>query len=1248
MQQLTGHGDGIHVRAPVKLLLWLVTGIGALCVLLVALLFFVDVNLYRDRIEQHVSTAFGRDVVLQGPLGLEPSLTPRFVVNGLQIANPDWASRPFLATVDKFDIRVSLLPLLRGDLEVESLEFHGVDLLLEKTADGANNFTFDSSGETGPLPAIEHLSLHGAMIAYAGPDGPVKRLRMARVTARKVPGQPVELAAHTTVNAVPVTLALRGEALDVQQPKGPWQLTLTGNIGDLSLQVDGRIAQLSDWRHGEYRLDLKGRHLDDLETVSGHPLPEAEPVALGANIRLDLDESVELYDITGHMGSSDLQGELHWALMDPRPAIRMRLESHQLNAGDMETDDPQVYSTYETDTLPDNPLPDIAALAGTDLDIEIRVQQFTAGDNTLHDIRLTAHADQQQLGLALDNATVEDTHITASATLPWGDSLTALAPKPIGLDTLLQHAGLEVRAEAADAAILRHTADLMGDPLELALASVQASAEPGAALTVRGEVALNGKPHSVSLQGEPLAALAQRPSGPWQDLSVEVRGEAIRLDASGSVARPLETAGFDVGYALSGPDIAMLLPLHGAWSLAGRYADQPDRHVFDALKVTFGRSDIGGRIVFQQGGARPGLMANLDADLINIDAFVPEPAGQTTAGDGLDQALDLDELAALDLDVELGVRRLEGLEKPVQDILLTARAGRQTLLLAPAQATVEGVQFDARAELPWGERLTARGKNGVSIRQLLQQTDLTVRAEAPAGKLRHQTALMGHPLTLELAGLEAIVPPGKSIQLTASARLDETPVQINLQADPLAELLQRPEGPWQDLALEVKGGDIRLEATGRVEQPFEARGFDIRYALEGAEIDTLLPIFDLVLPLEGPYSLTGHFTDLPDRAVFDELHITTGGSDIGGKISVYPGDPRPRLVANLHSDQIYLRELLPVSEPESTTDADPRVIPDYNLPVERMREIDGELHFTGKRLRTTAGDLGDIRFTASLQDGVFRMDPFLVRGWAGALIESDATIDASQDPPGITWQWIARQLNYGVLLEQADFAETVEGTLDITLRLSGKGRTRREFLGDADGQLVIVGQEGRFGSRRLDLWGSDLVTTMLSREWRREDVTDLNCMVARVTIEDGVASSDDVLVDTRRITIGVAGTLDLESEELNLVIAPRPKRTSLVSFTSPVHVTGTMAAPEVAVTVLPRNRMAAAGTGLLAGLVNPGYLLFTFTQTGSGVRNPCAAAVNEAMIMKGRADELDDVPAESSPARFSLFPGCARSGQRRE
>ena len=165
----------------IKLLLWMVAGTGALLVALVALLLLVDVNLYRDRIEQHVSNAFGREVILEGALGLEPSLRPRFVVNGLKITNPDWASRPYLATVNKFDIRVSLLPLLQGELEILSLEFHGVDLQLEKTVGGTNNFTFDSSGETGALPTIDHLLLHDAIIAYAGPGAPVKRLHMARV-----------------------------------------------------------------------------------------------------------------------------------------------------------------------------------------------------------------------------------------------------------------------------------------------------------------------------------------------------------------------------------------------------------------------------------------------------------------------------------------------------------------------------------------------------------------------------------------------------------------------------------------------------------------------------------------------------------------------------------------------------------------------------------------------------------------------------------------------------------------------------------------------------------------------------------------------------------------------------------------------------------------------------------------------------------------------------------------------------------
>ena len=529
----------------------------------------------------------------------------------------------------------------------------------------------------------------------------------------------------------------------------------------------------------------------------------------------------------------------------------------------------------------------------------------------------------------------------------------------------------------------------------------------------------------------------------------------------------------------------------------------------------------------------------------------------------------------------------------------------------------------------------------------MQSSDLAFQAQAPEGHLRYHTAIMAHPVDLQMTGLEANGSPGEALEITATGRLNGTPVQARLRAGSLVELLRHPAGPWQDLDLDVQVENVGFQANGRVERPFEVGGFDMRFTLRGAEIETILPVLNIILPMQGAYSLSGHFADLPDRSIFDELKIVSRNSDIGGSISVYHRAQRPRLVANLHSEQIYLRDLLPVSDTTVTAGANHRVIPDYELPIDRLRGFDGELHFKGKRLRTDAGDLGDLSFTVTLQDGLLKIDPFRVRGWAGAEVEAEASIDASQQPPATNLRWIASQLNYGVLLEQAGLAETVEGTVDITLHLSGYGSTRHEFLSDANGQLIIVGQEGRFGSRRLDLWGSGLVSTMLSREWRSEDVTDINCMVARVSIKDGMAASDDLIVDTRRITIGAAGTLDLESEELNIVFAPSPKRTSLVSLTNPVHVTGTLAAPEVAVTVLPRRRMAAAGTGLLAGLVNPGYLIFTFSQAGARHANACAVAVEKAMVMKGTQEEDGKVAAEPGP-RYSLLPGCSRSRRQPE
>ncbi len=144
---------------------------------------------------------------------------------------------------------------------------------------------------------------------------------------------------------------------------------------------------------------------------------------------------------------------------------------------------------------------------------------------------------------------------------------------------------------------------------------------------------------------------------------------------------------------------------------------------------------------------------------------------------------------------------------------------------------------------------------------------------------------------------------------------------------------------------------------------------------------------------------------------------------------------------------------------------------------------------------------------------------------------------------------------------------------------------------------------------------------MLSPRWQRENVTEMNCAVAHIELKQGLAELADFILDTRRITVAGSGKLNLKTEALDLVLAPRPKRSSLVSLANPVAITGTLATPRVSVARLPSRRRLLR-TGLLAGLVNPVFLLTAFSDLGTGGANSCAAAIERATRAAG-ADRVE-------------------------
>src|SRR5262245_9524665 len=100
-------------------------------ILLVAFLALIDWNRLKGPIERMASAASGRTVTIGGPLDVHIwSLTPRASLEGLVIGNPPWeADRP-MARIEKIDVQLKLLPLLKGDVILPRLEVGRPDVYL--------------------------------------------------------------------------------------------------------------------------------------------------------------------------------------------------------------------------------------------------------------------------------------------------------------------------------------------------------------------------------------------------------------------------------------------------------------------------------------------------------------------------------------------------------------------------------------------------------------------------------------------------------------------------------------------------------------------------------------------------------------------------------------------------------------------------------------------------------------------------------------------------------------------------------------------------------------------------------------------------------------------------------------------------------------------------------------------------------------------------------------------------------------
>ena len=101
---------------------------------------FIDLNRYKAYLEKRLSTMTGYPVTLGGKIDLSLFPWVGFAFTDLHIGNPDGFAEKDFVSAEAIEMRVKLIPLLSGDLEVKRFVVDSPRIVLVKNRGGRGNW----------------------------------------------------------------------------------------------------------------------------------------------------------------------------------------------------------------------------------------------------------------------------------------------------------------------------------------------------------------------------------------------------------------------------------------------------------------------------------------------------------------------------------------------------------------------------------------------------------------------------------------------------------------------------------------------------------------------------------------------------------------------------------------------------------------------------------------------------------------------------------------------------------------------------------------------------------------------------------------------------------------------------------------------------------------------------------------------------------------------------------------------------
>ncbi len=462
--------------------------------------------------------------------------------------------------------------------------------------------------------------------------------------------------------------------------------------------------------------------------------------------------------------------------------------------------------------------------------------------------------------------------------------------------------------------------------------------------------------------------------------------------------------------------------------------------------------------------------------------------------------------------------------------------------------------------------------SGSSLQEVLLQSSLAFKVKGGNWKV----VVPNSEESLDINDLngDILVEKGNNITMKLDGVIGRTPVKMLITGAPLVEYItNQDEIP---LTIDAEFAKSRLGFAGKLKLPVTDRDLTLALKVSSERIDHLNKLLRLDLPAIGPVSLESKLSVTNAGYDLSKLAVQVGDSRLDGTMKLSTSQTKPKLDISLLSELIQLDDF-DTGEPEQATEGPSEGQSDANqetreqasaeadeeqqtsdrkklLSYQVLNAFDADIKIEARDVRSGEDKLGSALMQAELRDARLAVEPLSMNIPGGGI---QITMDYTPSPTDVMFNIQAdiEEFDLGVIARRAKPGTDMGGKLKLDAQLHSQAPDLASIMEHANGHFDFALVPENFSAGIIDLWAVNLLSAIMDKSTEKDE-SEMNCVVVRFGIEDGLMTEKAIYLDTSNMRIAGKSEINFKKRELAIKLAPKGKEPEFFSVAVPIQIKG--------------------------------------------------------------------------------------------